>query len=247
MWIKQRDLSQPVVLAIFIEQLVLLLIMSFMIGIGQYQISALLAAPKDTNLIDLSMGQLNQKSISFNSVRKRINGKQMLHSPTSLVAAKQTASPIETLETVATLPEKKKKKHRFQPIILKAAERYQVDPAIIKAIIMAESSFNPKAVSRKGARGLMQLMPRTAKYLGVKDSFNPLHNIDAGVRYFKTLLDRYDCDVELALAAYNAGSRNVRKYGGVPPFKATKFYIEKVLRYYEVYKIDSKTLPSRSS
>ena len=243
MWIKQRDLSQPVVLTIFIEPFVLPLIMSLMIGIGQYQISSLLSAPKDINLIDRSMGQLNQKSISFNIVRKTINRKQMLHSSTSPLATKQKASP---LETVATLPEQKKEKHRFQPIILKAAERYQVDPAIIKAIILAESSFNPKAVSRKGARGLMQLMPRTAKYLGVKDSFNPLHNIDGGVRYFKALLDRYDCDVELALAAYNAGSRNVRKYGGVPPFKATKFYIAKVLKYYEVYKIDSKNLPSKS-
>ena len=101
---------------------------------------------------------------------------------------------------------------------------------------MAESGFNPKAVSKVGARGLMQLMPRTARSLGVEDSFKPAHNIDAGVRYFKCLLDKYDGEIKLALAAYNAGSDNVRKYGGVPPFKATEFYINKVLKYYEAYR-----------
>jgi soluble lytic murein transglycosylase-like protein len=100
---------------------------------------------------------------------------------------------------------------------------------------MAESGFNPRAVSKVGARGLMQLMPRTAKFLGVKDSFKPDHNIDAGVRYFKQLLDQFDGKIKLALAAYNAGTHNVRKYGGIPPFKATQIYIDKVLRYYEVY------------
>jgi soluble lytic murein transglycosylase-like protein len=107
---------------------------------------------------------------------------------------------------------------------------------MIKAIIMAESSFNPKAVSHKGAKGLMQLMPGTAEYLGVKDCFDPAHNIDGGVRYFKTLLDRFHYDIKLALAAYNAGSRNVRKYGGVPPFRATQSYIDKVLKYYADFK-----------
>jgi len=126
--------------------------------------------------------------------------------------------------------------NRYQRLIIDAAYRYKVEPAIIKAIIMAESGFNPKAVSKVGARGLMQLMPRTAKSLGVEDSFKPAHNIDAGVRYFKYLLDQFDGEMKLALAAYNAGSYNVRKYGGVPPFKETKFYIYKVLKYYEAYR-----------
>ena len=124
----------------------------------------------------------------------------------------------------------------YQPLILDAAFRYEVEPAIIKAIIMAESGFNPKAKSKVGARGLMQLMPRTAKSLGVEDSFKPAHNIDAGVRYFKHLLDKFDGEITLALAAYNAGSSNVRKYGGIPPFKETKYYINKVLKYYEAYR-----------
>jgi len=134
----------------------------------------------------------------------------------------------------------------FQPIVLKAANRYKVDPAMVMAIIMAESSYNPKAISKKGAKGLMQLMPTTARSLGVKDIFNPEHNINAGVRYFKKLLNQFDGDVELALAAYNAGSRKVREHRGIPPFGATKYYIKKVIKYYRHYKtqLDSSRLYS---
>jgi soluble lytic murein transglycosylase-like protein len=130
----------------------------------------------------------------------------------------------------------KEKERVFQPLILKAANRYQVDLALIKAIIMAESNYNPKAVSKRGAKGLMQLMPKTAEALGVGDSFDPEHNINAGVRHFKNLLDQFDGDVKLALAAYNAGSRKVRKYRGVPPFRATRRYIKKVFEYHQYYK-----------
>lgn len=126
--------------------------------------------------------------------------------------------------------------HLFQPIVLKAANRYEVDPAMVMAIIMAESSYNPKAISKKGAKGLMQLMPKTARSLGVKDIFNPEHNINAGVRYFKKLLNQFEGDVELALAAYNAGSRKVREHRGIPPFGATRYYVKKVIKYYQYYK-----------
>lgn len=128
----------------------------------------------------------------------------------------------------------------FHPIILEAASRYEVDPALVKAIILAESEYNPHAISKKGARGLMQLMPRTAQDLGVEDIFDPEHNINGGVKYFKRLLDRFDGDLKLALAAYNAGSGKVRKYQGVPPFKATRYYIDNVFRYYEYYKKEMK-------
>jgi soluble lytic murein transglycosylase-like protein len=116
------------------------------------------------------------------------------------------------------------------------AKSYEVDPALVRAIIMAESSYNPRAVSKKGAKGLMQLMPKTAEYLGVEDSFNPEHNIDAGVRYFKKLLGQFNGNVKLALAAYNAGSRRVREYKGIPPFKATQRYVKKVFEYHKHYK-----------
>lgn len=130
----------------------------------------------------------------------------------------------------------KKRQKKYHPIIEKVAKRHQLDPALIKAIIMAESSYNPYAVSKVGAKGLMQLMPATAKALGVKEIFNPEHNISGGVKYFKELLIHFDWDVKLALAAYNAGITNVRKYRGVPPYGATKSYIRKVIMYYWYYK-----------
>ena len=123
----------------------------------------------------------------------------------------------------------------FHGIIVQVAGRYEVDPHLIRAIIFAESGYNPKAKSKKGARGLMQLMPSTAKALGVEDIYDPEENIDGGVRYFRSLLDRFDGDVQLALAAYNAGSRHVRNYEGIPPFKATKRYIQKVLKFHEKF------------
>lgn len=125
---------------------------------------------------------------------------------------------------------------RFDPLIHKAATRYDVDPALVKAIIKAESEYNPKAISKRGAKGLMQLMPGTARALGVEDCFNPEHNIDGGVKYFKKLLDRFNGNVKLGLAAYNAGAGKVRRYGGVPPFRATRYYIEKVFKYYSLYR-----------
>lgn len=130
----------------------------------------------------------------------------------------------------------KKAEHLFRSIIFRIAHRHRVDPAMVQAIIMAESSFNPHAVSKRGAVGLMQLMPNTAKSLGIKDPLNPEHNIRGGVLYFKKLLKEFQGDVKLALAAYNAGSRKVKKYQGVPPFKSTRLYIEKVFQYYRHYK-----------
>lgn len=124
----------------------------------------------------------------------------------------------------------------LHPVIDRVATEYEIDPALIKSIIWAESSFNPKAVSKKGAMGLMQLMPETARALGIEDSLNPESNIDGGVRYFKKLLVKFKGDAKLALAAYNAGSRRVLQYNGVPPFEATQYYIEKVFEYYEGYK-----------
>jgi hypothetical protein len=131
-----------------------------------------------------------------------------------------------------------KKAEPFHPIIIEAASRHEVDPALVKAIIMAESGYNPRAISGQGAEGLMQLMPTTAQALGVEDAFNPEHNINAGVKYFKQLLEEFDEDIELALAAYNAGISKVRQHRGVPPIETTQKYIKKVFRYYRYYKND---------
>jgi len=130
-------------------------------------------------------------------------------------------------------------REELHSIVEEVAARHNVDPALIKAIIMAESGYNPRAVSKKGATGLMQLMPSTAKELGVKEIFDPKDNVEAGVKYFKRLLRRFNGDVKLALAAYNAGSTKVRRYKGVPPIGATKYYVRKVFHYYRLYKKDS--------
>jgi soluble lytic murein transglycosylase-like protein len=134
---------------------------------------------------------------------------------------------------------KHRKERQFHPIILQEAKRYKVDPCLVKAIIMAESGYNPRAISKRGAKGLMQLMPSTAEALGVEDIFNPKQNISGGIRYFKQLVKRFDGDVKLALAAYNAGSQKVRHFQGIPPFKSTQYYIEKVFKYYDMYKDQS--------
>ncbi len=124
----------------------------------------------------------------------------------------------------------------FDPIIKRAAETFNMDFSLIKAVIDAESSFNPDAVSSAGAKGLMQLMPATAKALGVTDSTNPQENIMGGSRYLKGLLERFDNNTELALAAYNAGPGRVKQYGGIPPFKETQAYVKRVMEKWDGYK-----------
>lgn len=116
----------------------------------------------------------------------------------------------------------------YHQIIEKTAKKHKLDPAIIKAIIHAESNFNHLALSRKGAMGLMQLMPNTAKELGVINAFIPEENINAGSQYFAKLLKRFDGNLKFAIAAYNAGPSNVKRYQGVPPFAETRAYIERV-------------------
>ena len=117
--------------------------------------------------------------------------------------------------------------------VSRLAERYArqhgVSAKLIMAIIRTESGFDAKAVSPAGASGLMQLMPGTQQHLGVRDAFDPDENVEGGVRYFRSMLDRYGGDVSLALAAYNAGPANVDKYGGIPPFAETRNYVRKVL------------------
>lgn len=123
----------------------------------------------------------------------------------------------------------------FDPIINSCASEFGVDRSLVKAVIHAESGYNPNALSSKGAAGLMQLMPGTAQGLKVADSFNPEDNIRGGVRYLRFLLDTFKGDVTLALAAYNAGMGKVAKYGGVPPYQETRNYVSKVLNYQKSY------------
>lgn len=124
-----------------------------------------------------------------------------------------------------------------------ASRRYGVPVRLVSAVIRAESGFNPRAVSRKGARGLMQLMPTTASMLGVRNAFDPRQNIEGGVRHLRGLIDRFPHSLPLAIAAYNAGERAVAQYGGIPPYPETQDYVTKVMRFYGGF-VEGGTTPS---
>ncbi|MCP3952795.1 MAG: lytic transglycosylase domain-containing protein [Desulfobacterales bacterium] len=156
--------------------------------------------------------------------------------PSGQLLVKSSVRDITPSEKVTSKRPAMRVKTGYYAIIQQAGQRHGVEAALIQAIIMAESSYNPHAVSHRGAAGLMQLMPATADSMGVKDRFDPEHNIDGGVRYFKRLLVRFDGDKRLALAAYNAGARKVRQYNGIPPYKTTRSYIARVFQYYQTYK-----------
>jgi len=123
-------------------------------------------------------------------------------------------------------------KPQILSMISQIARKHGVDEKLVKALVQQESGFNPKATSYCGAKGLMQLMPGTAKTLGVTDPYNPVQNVDGGVRHLKWLLSKYNGNKILALAAYNAGSGAVDKYDGVPPYKETQNYVKKILANY---------------
>ena len=125
---------------------------------------------------------------------------------------------------------------RYDRYITKASQQHGVSFPLLKAIIKAESDFNPRAVSKKGAMGLMQIMPKNLKSLQIADPFDPLENIMGGARYFKKLLKRFNGELSLSLAAYNAGPAAVDIYKTIPPFKETRNYVEKVMKFYYSFK-----------
>ena len=134
-----------------------------------------------------------------------------------------------------------------------ASGTYNLDPDLVTSVIRAESGFNVRAVSPKGAQGLMQLMPQTASQLGVRNAFDPQANVEAGTRYLRELLERYDFDLIKALAAYNAGPQRVEQYGGVPPYFETKAYVARIVRDFNKKKLAANpaakppaTLPAHS-
>lgn len=121
----------------------------------------------------------------------------------------------------------------YDALISKYASLYRLDPSLIHSIIATESAFNPKAISSKGACGLMQLMPETAERLGVQDSFDPEQNIRAGTQHFRSLMDMFNNNIDLSLAAYNAGENLVRRLGRIPPYEETINYVQSVTRRYK--------------
>jgi soluble lytic murein transglycosylase-like protein len=160
-----------------------------------------------------------------------VNAEPPLTAKLSATPASPRASiylPAESSITGRDRPAMSIGRDGVEKLVREAAERHSVDPALVRAVIETESNWNPQAYSRKGAGGLMQLIPTTAQRFGANDVFNPQQNIDAGVRYLKTLLERYNGNLDLALAAYNAGEGAVDRAHGVPAFRETRNYVHKV-------------------
>lgn len=161
------------------------------------------------------------------SVTRLHTGSGYVEVPTEQIAA---IEPDDAPAPVAAPPAAPPSGADFSKLVGDAGDRHRIDPDLISSVIQAESGFNPRARSRKGAQGLMQLMPQTASDLGVSDAFDPGSNVDAGTRYLRDLLGRYNGDMVKALAAYNAGPHRVAQYNGVPPYRETRAYVARIVK-----------------
>ena len=164
----------------------------------------------------------------------RLIRRQGTHNAKEVPASSHTTSGVQTKVSRKKMPFPERAK-RYDHFITWAARSYRLDPALIKAVIHAESAFDPNATSRVGAQGLMQLMPATARSNGVTNSYNPEQNIMGGSKYLRYLMDKYNGDLSMVLAAYNAGEGRVTQYNGIPPFKETQNYVKKVIRLHQKY------------
>lgn len=187
------------------------------------------------NMLEEIMGSQTPNSSLLGAISNteglRYSGNNDIFKPSSLtdlLATKinpsiNSSSPVSTVKTPSNYNGK------YEDIIKDAAQKYNLPERLISSVIKHESNFNTNSVSHAGARGLMQLMPGTAKFLGVNNSFDPAQNINGGAKYLRQMLNQFDGSMELAVAAYNAGPGNVKKFGGIPPFKETQNYVAKVL------------------
>ena len=185
------------------------------------KISGMIAGRQQSSLAEMLYRQLSNAADAKNTEQTE-SIRPVKHSSPSAVRAYRHTSLTDRLK-------------RIRDLVDGAAERHQVDRNLIFAVIAQESAGDPAVVSSKGAKGLMQLMDETAADLGVKRVMNPLENVMAGTRYLRMLLDKYNGNIELALAGYNAGPGAVQKYNGIPPYKETQQYVKKVMNYYRQF------------